>query len=172
MKQEISAKTILKASLGRPLRNGLAVAVLGFLAVYLFRPQTTPDQAAALIAVPIVVSFAVALALGLLLLKLKVPEPKSEPNLRIKLIAVGFVFVVMAILVGLPSAVIYRSLGMIWAQDLAFRFLAISVAVALMVAVCAGTKMVFVVKVAERLLRATFPRMDTRMENALLPNRH
>ncbi len=106
------------------LRVGLAVSLVGFLAVYQFRPETLPDEAAVFIFVPVAVAYVVTRLLMALTTRVPAAIPRQrEFGLRVKFISWCALVIVLSAAIGIPSFVVYDIVGIDWAVKFAQRLL-------------------------------------------------
>lgn len=145
-------KGILRASFSA-FKIGLVCAILGLLAVYLFRPGTSPDEALVFVLAPMAIFFAVVRMFVALISRINVhPSNPVQPDGRTRFIVWTLFFALLALVIGFPSMLTYRSLGIGWAADFAIRSSVIFAVTAILTAVCAGTRAVFVFEFAFRFL--------------------
>ena len=133
-------------------RCGLIAGLLGAIAVYLFRPGTNPDEAATFVVAPITVFYVVIRLLSAAASRAETQGPAPEIEFRTKVLVWIMFFDLAGVVVGLPSFMIYKSMGIVWATTFTSKALVILVTSAFGLGVMVGTDAVFVLEIGRRLL--------------------
>ena len=140
------------------LRFGVLTCFLIALALFEFRPETTGDEAAVFILVPIALfCLEIRLAsLGLSHLPVREVDPKPL-DFRTNFILWSVVGCIFITLVSVPSVFTFRLLGMEWAADFEMRFMSITVASVLCSVFVIGTRVSSAIRLLFSVIRIIDP---------------
>jgi hypothetical protein len=134
------------------LRSGAIAAVMGTLAVFLFRPGTAPDETVVFVIVPVSLFLALMRVLLPAVTRINLPQYPA-PEAHIKLLSRIVLFGVLAVFVGVPSLFAYRALGIMWAAALTGRLLLMLLAATVLASLCVGMRFSTVYLVGVRFLK-------------------
>lgn len=137
-------------------RAGLFAGALGAISVYLFRPGTNPDEVASFIVVPIAIFYILMRLLASVASRINTERPRNavEIEFRIKLLVWIMFFDMVAVIVGLPSVLVYRTLGIGWAADFTSKALIIFAVSAFGLGVIVRTGATFLFEIGRRIIDA------------------
>jgi len=135
-------------------RCGLVAGLLGAVSVYLFRPGTIPDEAAAFIVTPIAIVYVLTQLIAAGASRVETTKEVPDIEFRTKFLIWIMFCDLIGTAIGFPSYLVYKAIGIHWASDFAAKSLLIFVTSAFALGVMVGTDAVFIFEIGRRLLRS------------------